>query len=272
MSDKACPSEADLASYADTDLSPEQLERVSLHLRKCRRCAREVAKLEELIGDLAAPVLAEPLDLTKHVAGVMSRLDAPSAPAWSSRWVARAGALAAAASMALLLALKWPHDAGSPDEFTARGGPKQASLSRDVGVELYAQTQSPRPLASGARVRASTPLTAGLRNSSDEPVYLLLFGVDAKQNVHWITPEFTAVGSDPQATTVAPSRTERLLKSAAVFDDLAPGRLRVVAVVTREPRRVSEIEKLSPQALSSEGLAKRFAGASVREFVLEVSP
>ncbi len=272
MSDKECPSEVELASYADTDLSPEQLERVAMHLRTCRRCAREVAKLEELIGDVAAPVVAGPLDVSKHVAGVMSRLDAPPTLARNSRWVARAGALAAAASVALLFVVKWPHDAASPGEFTARGGPKQASLARDVGVELYAQTQSPRPLASGARVGASTPLTAGLKNSSDEPVYLLLFGIDAKQHVHWITPEFTRVGSDPLATTIAPSRTERLLKSAAVFDDLAPGPLRVVALVTREPKRVSEIEKLSPQALSKEGLSRRFPGASVREFALEVSP
>jgi hypothetical protein len=270
MSDKECPSEAELASYADTDLSPEQLERVAMHLRSCRRCAREVAKLEELIGDVAAPVVSGPFDVSKHVAGVMSRLDAPPTRARSSRWVARAGALAAAASVALFFAVKWPHDA--PGEFTARGGPKQASLARDVGVELYAQTQSPRPLTSGARVGASTPLTAGLRNSSDEPVYLLLFGIDAKQNVHWIAPEFTRVGSDPLATTIAPSRTERLLKTAAVFDDLAPGRLRVVALITREPRRVSEIEKLSPQALNKEGLSRRFAGASVREFAIEVSP
>jgi hypothetical protein len=272
MSDKPCPNETDLVSYADTDLSPEQLERISLHLRTCKRCVRRVGKLEELIGDLAAPVFEQKLDLAKHVAGVMSRLDTPAKTARSSRFGALMGAFAAAATVALLLALKWPQDSTSSGEYAARGGPARASLARDVGVELYAQTQSTRPLASGARVGASTPLTAGVQNLGNEPAYLLLFGIDAKQNVHWITPEFTVIGSDPQATAVAPSRTERLLKSAAVFDDLALGRLRVVALITREPRRVSEVERLNPAALSKESLSKRFPSAEIREFFLEVSP
>lgn len=270
MSDKRCPTQDELLAFADADLSPEQLARIEKHLELCSACAQQVIAIHELMQDVGAPVAAPRLDLTEHVAGVMHRLDAPLASSARSRW-ALWGGLAAAAALIVGLGLR-ERAPESPEQWAARGGLEQASLSRDVGLQLYVQDQSLRALQPGGRVRRGLPLTAGLRNLGSERVYLLLFAVDAAGSVHWIAPEFTMPGSDPEATGVAPSQAQQLLPSAVAFDDLATGPLRVVAVIDRKPARVSEIEALPASELGSEALMKRFPRAETRQFLLEVEP
>jgi hypothetical protein len=271
MSDKLCPSEAELLAFADADLSPERLQRVEKHLESCSTCAKEVATLVELIGDVAAPVGQARLDVAEHVASVTKRLDAASTRPSRSRWTLWGGGLigAFAAAAALVVVARGPEREG---HFAARGGSADATLSRDIGVQLYALDPSLRPLESGSRLRTNTALTAGLRNLGKGRAYLLLFAVDSRQEVHWIAPEFTAPGTDPEAVTMAPSPREWVLPHSAVFDDLAPGSLRVVALITSEPTRVSEVEALGAHELSGEGLAKRFPRAEIRQFMLEASP
>ncbi|HEY3494939.1 MAG TPA: hypothetical protein VGK73_09645, partial [Polyangiaceae bacterium] len=180
--------------------------------------------------------------------------------------------LALAAAVAVLVGVRGGSSDAPAGEFAARGGPAASSLSRDVGVQLYAQEPALRALGSGSRVGSGTALTAGLRNLGSERAFLLLFAVDAKNAVHWIAPAFTEVGSDPQSESIPRAANERLLASAVVFDDLAGGPLRVVAVITREPRRVSTVESLPPGELAAEALLKRFPNAEVRQFLLEVTP
>jgi hypothetical protein len=145
------------------------------------------------------------------------------------------------------------------------------SLSRDVGVQLYAQESALRPLSSGSSIGTTTALTAGLRNLGPQRAHLLLFAIDSRQVVHWIAPEFTAPGSDPEATSIAAATGERLLPTSAVFDDLAPGPLRVVAVITATPTRVSEVETLSAEKLSDSALLARFPRAEIRQILLQVT-
>lgn len=270
MSDKQGPTEDELLRFVDADLSPEQMERIDEHLASCGVCAARAAALRELIEDVQAPIPESDFDVGAHVAGVMSRLDAPEPAREKRRVWGWAGALAAAAGVALYFGF----GAGGSESgtFAARGGGAESSLSRDVGVQLYAQATALSPLHAGGSVRPGTPLTAGLRNVGREPVYLLLFAVDARHEVHWIAPEFTLAGEDPAAVVVTNSPSEKLLPSAVAFDDLAPGRLRVVAVISRKPARVSAIESLSKGELDGDGLTKRFPEAEVRQFLLDVTP
>lgn len=274
MSDKRCPSEDELLSFVDADLSPEQLARVEKHLEVCSACAKQVMTLSSLVEDLGAPLAAEPpLDVALHVAGVMDRLDSRvTEPRWSA-WLTWAGVAAAAAALLLFVKLQAPAgpQAAPGGELAARGGPAEASLSRNVGVQLYSSRHGElTALGSGSRIVQSAALTAGLRNLASERAYLLLFALDSRQAVHWIAPEYTTQGSNPEASPIAPARTERLLPSVAVFDDLAPGPLRVVAVISSEPLHVSDVEALPPAELSAERLLKRFPRAEVRQFLLEV--
>jgi hypothetical protein len=227
--------------------------------------------LHALIADVAAPIAGAPLDISSHVAGVMRRLDTPLESQRRRPWLPWGGALAMAAALALAVGLSGSEHTAQ-DQLTARGGPATASLSRDVGLQLYAQELSLRSLAVGDQVHPSTALTAGLRNLGGERAHLLLFAVDARHVVHWVAPEFSAVGSDPEAAPVAPSTSEQLLPTAAAFEDLALGPLRVVAVISKHPTRVSQVESLAEAELDAEGLMKRFPRAEIRQYSLVVVP
>jgi len=271
VNDKQWPTEADRFRFADEDLSPEQLRRLERHLEHCSSCAKEVAALQELVGDIAAPVASGPLDVAGHVAGVMERLDTPVSSTQGSRWAVFCGAVAAAAAVALVVATRGPEENAPDGAFVARGARSEASLSRDVGVKLYAHEASLRPLEAGSRVRVDAALTAGVRNLGSTPVHLLLFAVDRQHSVHWIAPAFTTAGTDPEAVVVAPSPAERLLPTAAAFDDLAPGSLRVVAILSPEPVHVSNIETLPASELVEARLQERFPRADIRQVRLEVT-
>jgi hypothetical protein len=274
MSDRQCPGETELLAFVDRDLTPERLERVEKHLARCGACAKEVEVLSKLVGDIAAPLGQPGFDLAEHVASVTKRLDSPVKFARSSRWPAWGSGFAAvvAAAAALAVLARGPRPDGPAGHFEARAGAAEAGLSRDIGVQLYAEDPSLRALEWGGGVRAGTALLAGLRNLGKGPVYLLLFGVDSKRAVHWIAPEFTSPGTDPEAIPIPPSPDERLLPRSAAFDDLAPGRFSVIAVITSEPTHVSAVEALAAAELGVEGLAKRFPGADIRELVLEALP
>jgi hypothetical protein len=272
VNDKRCPTEDELLRFVDVDLLPERLERIEEHLAGCGPCEKQVKALRELIADVAAPVPDGDFDVGEHVAGVMSRLEAsPPRASRASRLLPWAGALAAAAALVLFVS----HARNSDEQegqFTARGGPAEASLARDVGVQLYAREASLRPLQGGERIGRGAALTAGLRNLGSEPVYLLLFAVDSRSDVHWIAPVFVNASENPAAVSVMPSANERPLPTAASFDDLAQGPLRIIAVVTREPTNVSDIESLPATERSGEALRKRFPRADVRQFLLHVAP
>jgi hypothetical protein len=207
----------------------------------------------------------------------MERLDTPVRSTHGSRWAVLCGAVAAAAAVGMVVATRGP-EADAPDgAFVARGARSETSLSRDVGVKLYAHDGSLRPLDAGSRVRVGTALTAGLRNVGSAPVFLLLFAVDTRDTVHWIAPAFTTAGTDPEAAIVPPTAAERLLPTAAAFDDLAPGALRVVAILSPDilsPERahVSDIERLAAPELVEARLERRFPRADIRQFRLEVTP
>jgi hypothetical protein len=246
------------------------LQRLEKHLELCSACAKQVLAFNELSEDLAAPIPAAPLDVAEHVASVMKRLDAPPRAKRLSRSAAWFGGVLAAAAVALFVAKRPAAPVAQDLEFAARGGKERGSLSRDVGVQLYLQGESLTALGAGSRVPPRAALTAGLRNLARERAYLLLFAIDAKQVVHWVAPEFTTAGSDPEAAPVLPSNTEQLLPSAVVFDDLSPGPLRVVALISQAPLHVSDIESLPAAELAAESLMKRFPRTELRQFLLEV--
>lgn len=296
MTRAQCPNPAALLAFVDETLSPEQASRIAAHLPTCTACCDQVNTLRSLIADVAAPLEeAEAFDVHAHVASVMERLD--EAPAQTPRvlprlWFGVGAALAAAAALAL-----WMRDpeqivpniaiatgpapssvaALSPGipvhtgEWAARGGASRASLARDVGVQLYVDAPPLTALESGKRITAGARLTAGLRNVSSTNAYLLLFAVDAQGELHWVAPLFTVAGSDPQSTPIPPGPKERLLGSAVVFEDLPPGALTVVTLLSTAPERVSRIESLAASERTPERLKAHFPEAHVQALSLTVT-
>jgi hypothetical protein len=99
---------------------------------------------------------------------------------------------------------------------------------------------------------------------------VLLFTIDSRNSVHWIMPKYTRADENPVATELTQSSYEHMLPTAVVFDDIAPGPMRVVTLVSPRPVRVSQVESLTESDLASASLANRFAGAEVREIVVQV--
>jgi hypothetical protein len=177
--------------------------------------------------------------------------------------------------VAAAAALMLTHGFGAmpaPGQLVARGAASEHSLARDVGVQIYEQATPLRALNVASQLPVTAALTAGLRNVAASPVYLLLFAVDSRQAVHWVAPEFTVAGENPLAVSIAPSLEERLLPGAVAFDDLAPGPLRIVTLISKEPMHVAEIEALPTADLSQAGLTKHFPRAQIRELRLEATP
>jgi hypothetical protein len=155
--------------------------------------------------------------------------------------------------------------------FQARGEASEATMARDVLVRPCTAKGSLVPLARGAVVDPDVPWTATFRNLGASPAFLLLFAVDSRHVVHWIAPRYARAGEDPAATPLPPSSKQEALGTTAVFDDVSPGMLRVVTVLSPSPTHVSNVEALEGVAWD-EALLRRHLpdGADVRETVVEV--
>lgn len=263
-----CPSDEDFLQDADGALSGEATERQRAHVRECTRCHEREATLRALIADLAAPPGAG-IDVRAHTRAVMDRLDrAPAPRARSRRGWALGGLGAAAACVAAYFVFRPPASVGTVQ---ARGGFREASLARDVEVRPCAVGEGLRRLGPGAIIDGSTPLTAAFRNLGAAPAFLLLFSVDAQGVVHWIAPRYTTASEDPIAVTIPVTADEEVLGTTAVLDDVTPGPLRVVALISPAPTHVSQVESLEGNAIDAAHLAPRLpAGTQIRETLVVV--
>jgi hypothetical protein len=262
-----CPTAEDLVRLQDGALSIEQTERLKAHVVQCSRCREREAALRALIEDVKAPVPTR-VNIHSHVLAVMARLDEPKRRPVTSearRTWAYAGVSAVAAGVLLSTAYVYRRPAPAAGTWQARGGEVQATLGRDVGIQTYAASGELRPLASGATIEHDTPLTAGFRNLGQAPAFLLLFAVDVHQAVHWISPPYSRPEDNPASTRLQPTVNEQMLDTTAVLEDVAPGPLRIVAVITPRPAHVSDVEALDSSNLSAARLMVQLPGAEVRE-------
>jgi hypothetical protein len=94
--------------------------------------------------------------------------------------------------------------------------------------------------------------------------------MDTRHTLHWISPRYTRPGDDPISTALPATIEEQLLDTTVVLEDIAPGPLRVVALITSMPAHVSDIERLEGMELRAGDLLERVPGAEVRETMLEV--
>jgi hypothetical protein len=273
-----CPDEAGLLRFVDGALSVEETDRARAHIARCARCGARVDALRTLFGDLAAADVP-PFDAREHVRGVRERIDRleRAAPRRARRtYGAFAWAVGSLAAVALtfVVALGLRPPSGT---WQARGGEGSSTVGRDVGVQIYATAPAMHPLSAGAMISPDTPLTAGFRNLGRSPAFLLLFAVDERRVVHWISPAFARREDDPPSTVLpaapsAPSALEeRWLSTTAVLEDVPPGALRLVAVITATPAHVADVEALEGSDVSAERIERAIPGAEVRETRVRVA-
>jgi hypothetical protein len=265
---KPCPTDEQRVRFVDGSLAPEEADRVGKHVASCPQCRDRDEMLRALIADVKAAVPAA-VDVQAHARAVMDRLDRPVAARSKppgARWLVGA----AAVGVLVVLGYRGLRAPSPTDAWQARGGHAHSAIGRDVGVQPYALEVGLHPLVSGSTIDGTTPLTAGFRNVGDAPAFLLLFAVDSRRIVHWISPSYTRPGEDPASTILTVSVGERILESTAVFDDVGAGALRVVAVITPAPAHVSDVESLAGTDLSAIRLTRRIPGAEVRETIVDV--
>lgn len=255
---RACPRPEEWLHLADGEATENRASELRGHVEGCAACGRELTRAEDLLARLAAPVPG--LDVESAVAAALRRLDsAPPAPPRPRRLAFPVAVAGLAAAAAVLLVVHVPRD--DAGRFAARGG--EVSWTKKVGVELWAVEQPLRRVEPGTPLSARTPLVVGYDNLDEHPAWLLAFALDARGEAHWLYPAYLEPGSDPASVRLEPSTVRRVFPDAAVLEGIGEGPVRFVFVVTREPMRVSDVERLGPAARDPAALRARWADARI---------
>jgi hypothetical protein len=116
----------------------------------------------------------------------------------------------------------------------------------------------------GAELHASDGITVRYWNPSDEPAFLAVFALDTAAAVHWIYPAYLRAADNPQSIRLQHSIEGKIMGEAVEPESPAPGRLRVVALLTPEPLSVHDVE--ARLAHDGQRLINTFPEARVHEW------
>jgi anti-sigma factor RsiW len=267
---RPCPKPEVLSQLVDGELTENGAAALRAHVAGCATCAGALEDQRSLVARIAAPVPGVPSQ--PALAALMRRLDTAEArarrPSSLRRCFVALGAAAAAAATVLLLVA--PGRSGERGASAPRGA--AVEWTRKLGVELWALEGTPRRLDGGASIGPGTALVASYSNVDGAPAYLLAFAFDARGEVHWLYPAFVDRRTDPEAIRLEPAIVNRALADSVILEDVAPGPLRVVTVVSREPLRVSSVEALPPSERSLDVVRGRWPSARVDELPLRFDP
>lgn len=264
----SCPDPLELTRLLDGELTENRAAWLRAHAAGCARCAAALRAEQRLLEGLAAPVPGLPS--AGALAAVMGRLDAADeavAPAAAAHRASRRPWLAAAAAAAAVVLLGVTTTALRRDDgFAARGA--EVDWARKIGVELWALEGQPRQLAPDDRLPPGVPLVASYSNVDPGAAWLLAFALDEQGEVHWLYPGYLDAGGDPQAVRLEGAAVRRALPESVVLEGVPAGALRLVTVVTRTPRRVSDVEASLPAERTPEALRRRWPDARIDELAV----
>ncbi len=240
-----CAEQSLVDAHFSLDISPEQEQRLRAHLPQCPSCHERYRRL--LL--LAHVDPAQPSGEARLARGLGFRgRPRPS--------LGLGLALAATAAVVALVAGSGLWRAPS-DPYTARGSATQAAF---FAFRLHDGRSEPlRSTMVANDELAFSYVNAGAFKR------VLIFGVDARQAVHWYHPAWVDPNDNPVAITIEPAERPREL-GQAVRHPLAPGSLTLYGVFTDEALTVKDVEA----RLARHDLA--FSHAEVRTTVVEVTP
>lgn len=265
-----CLDEDALLRLADGELTENAASGARDHIAACAVCRARSAEIERTLGALRAPFPTDDAAIDDVMRKLPTAVADPAALPRKNRaprWIVGVTIVAAAAA-AIVIA---PRFVARDDGFQARGGHAEMTIARGVGVDV--QRVGDGALASGARVRAKDAYAISYTNLMSEPAYLLAFAVDAKSTVHWVSPAYTDPATNPASFTLSPSTQPAIAGTGVELDAPALGAMRFVAVVSKSPLHVRDVDELRAAELETRALAARFAGADVRELVtVNVAP
>ncbi|MGH7436225.1 MAG: anti-sigma factor family protein [Polyangiaceae bacterium] len=265
---RGCPTTEDMVLLIDGELTENRATWVRDHLSGCAACREEVASVQALVRNVAAPIEPSPGALERLLARLDEARAAP-APRWRPVLAGVLGLAAVAAAVALIPAAHLRRS--DPDGFTARGAPAQPSIARDVGVTLYRHAGRLDLLAAGDYVTAQTAYAVSFRNlGADGSAYLAIFAQDSAGEVHWIEPTWVDPAQDPASVPLPHADRESPPRTSVVLERPAVGAMHLFVLVTPVPVRVSEVERFAGTTVDAVALRTRWPGATVDETVVSV--
>jgi len=153
-------------------------------------------------------------------------------------------ALAAVASMALILAVIWYGSTGpaEDDGFASRGENGSGEVNR---LWIYrVPPGEPSVLAEG-EVGADDELAFAYENAEGKQ-YLLVFGIDEHRNVYWYHPGWKVSTEDPRAISVSKEQGVHELPEA-IRHTLKGDKLQIFGIFTDRPLTVRQVEDVVRQ-------------------------
>jgi hypothetical protein len=258
-----CPSNQEWLSLLDGEATENRAIELRAHAEACPRCAPELALQRQLLCDLAAPVPVS-ADAIQSVMRSLEQVEQPEHRSPWRVWALAAGALAVVVAVIVIA----PSTGRDPGVFRARG--HAVPWARKVGVEVWAIEPSPHKLEPGAAFSPATAIVASYHNLDVVAAYLLVFARDARGEIHWAYPGFEDPKSDPAALRLEPAQMHKVLPDSVVFDDLPPGPVDLVTLISREALHVSQIESLPSSEREVPRLRARFLSARIDSVTLRV--
>jgi len=259
------PAPHELAAHLDGPSAPE----VAAHLTSCAPCARVYGHLAALRSALAAPGAPDP----RVAAAVMARLDARGAGPGRGRLAlvgGLVGALVGALATVLIVASSRP-DEGAGD-FTARGGEGEPPVV--VTSYLHAAAGGARvPLGAGAGEVSVEPgfgLSFRVLRRGPEPTWLMLFGCDARGELHWAVPAWDDAAADPSGLALDPAAPLVDLPSG-LMPDAPAGPFMIVSLTTPTPARVRAVEAHAGACPDLVRALRTWPGARVQTTTLRIA-
>ena len=272
-----CPPPEEWLQLVDGELAERRARACREHALGCAACDAEHQMARDLIERLGeTPELS---DADGFVERLMARVAAHERGRPSSRrapWWPLAVAATLLTGVAAGVWLAFPgveqqvvqHAPRAPiGEFAPRGASHHDPLAL---VRVRVLTLDAGPVEAGTLLDPGVAFTVGYRNPASAPAHLMVFAVDSAGVLHWLYPAYLDATQDPLAVRLEPTRTERLMPDSVVLEDVAPGALTLVTLLSDGPLSVSEIEPLPAAELRLARLRERFPAAHVDAVVATV--
>jgi hypothetical protein len=162
-------------------------------------------------------------------------------------WPAGLAAVVACATAVVLVVR--PHQApvtpqvDTAAEFRAKSaGKSETAGGRWAGITIFHVTGSQAPKRLGAQLPAEDGLLFSYTNVGPAPFdYLLIFGVDARGEMHWFFPARESEHANPSSMAIEKGKAKVDL-AELLHDQFPAGRLVVHAIFSRRPIWVQEVE------------------------------
>lgn len=233
-----CPEPSRLAAWLDGEVTANEGQALTAHLGGCDACRSAHRRFLQTATALRELPLPEPDP--RLAAEVLAKVRS-GRPAW--RWRVPALAVGFVACAVVAISLR------PEPTFTARGGETAGAEARQrkLGIELFRHPHggaAPHPLQPEERLAPGDGLSFVAYNRTGQSLHLLIFGLDARAEVHWFYPAYSSSDSDPSSIPLSGAEQVVQLPEGVTLESPAPGAFQLVAAFSPSAVRVSEVEAL----------------------------